>query len=161
LRKSGQDLAKLSYLALAAQIRDGSFYYQHMEGVQKQPPQPAYQNLIPFKHETNAAPLNLPLGQIAYSETEALLPRVGILVRDVGASELARPLLALLSEHHRSPFGKILFLLESLELAPFLGRYGFAIHHTAKAEISTFSARWSAEYGIGEIRCLLSGEALG
>lgn len=75
-----------------------------------------------------AAPaLQVPLGRIAWAPQPDRLPVVAIDVPALPAKDLASQLLLLLSEHHRKPFIRLVFLCETTAPLALLGRYGFAV----------------------------------
>jgi len=77
--------------------------------------------------EASAPPLRVPLGRIAWAPQPEQLPVVAIDVPALPAADLAAQLLLLLSEHHRKPFMRLVFLCETAVPLALLGRYGFAV----------------------------------
>lgn len=102
-------------------------------------------------------PLNVPLGRIAWAEAPGALPVIGIFCPAETKGTLADNLLNLLSEHHRKPFSRLLFICESLLLLPFLGRYGFAYHHLNGVGTNLVFTMLRQRYDLQQVRHLEDG----
>lgn len=101
--------------------------------------------------------LPVPLGRIAWVGQPEDLPVTGILIPELDETLLAVLLLALLTEHHRQPFARLLFLCRDLTPVHFLGRYGFISHDIGCAEVSDIGDLFERRYGLQQIRSIESG----
>jgi hypothetical protein len=105
-------------------------------------------------------PLDVPLGRVASVSDPTQLPVFGIYCPDGPKAELARDFFRLLSEHHRQPFARMVFICETLVAVPFLGRYGFAIHHLNAETLDDVMPDLEKKFAISEVRALADAQLL-
>lgn len=110
--------------------------------------------------ETPARPLQVPLGRISWSPAPLDLPVVAIDVPGLPARPLAAALLSLLSEHHRKPFARLLFLTETLAPLPLLGRYGLAVLCRGAVPAVEVAMVEERRFAISELRSLQDAAVL-
>lgn len=104
--------------------------------------------------------LPVPLGRIAWTHRSADLPVSGILIGHMAGPDLSAALVPLLTEHHRAPFARLVFLCRSLTPVHVLGRYGFLCHHIGETLLPEIGALCAARYGMGQIRDAMDGTKL-
>ncbi|CUH82686.1 hypothetical protein [Tropicibacter naphthalenivorans] len=104
--------------------------------------------------------LPVPLGRIAWAKRAEDLPVVGILVEELPDAALAEALLALLTEHHRAPFARLLFLCRTLRPVHVLARYGLLCEAVGHAPLPVVAASLALRYQVGEVRALTDGKRL-
>lgn len=104
--------------------------------------------------------LPVPLGRIAWVHRPTDLPVSGIYVRDMAGRDLCKALVPLLTEHHRAPFARLVFLCQSLVPVHVLGRYGFLCHHIGDTVLPDIAGVFSPRYGMAQIRDLEGGAKL-
>ena len=108
-----------------------------------------------------AAPaLQVPLGRIAWAPQPERLPVVAIDVPALPAGDLAAQLLLLLSEHHRKPFMRIVFLCETTAPLALLGRYGFAVICRGGTPAIDIAQAEAARLDLSELRRLSDASVL-
>lgn len=155
-------LAELEYRALLAELSSGTEpTFQNVGGDSMATVRPHAPQLSPHGPDLFGLPtLNVPLGQIAVSDEPAALSVVGILIPDAALKDLRAELVSLFGEHHRAPFGRLLFVCEALNLIPLLGRYGFAYHRIAPGSLGRDCAMLNARFGMRELRALKDGKVI-
>jgi len=104
--------------------------------------------------------LNVTLGRIAWVETPADLPVMGLFVPDAPARMLTAALIEFMTSHHAAPFVRPVFLCQTLRPIPFLGRYGFTYDVLGDAPLESAAERLRLRYGMQQIRDLVSGDLL-
>lgn len=104
--------------------------------------------------------LPVPLGRIAWTGRPQDLPVTGILVGPLEERRLADLLLALLTEHHRTPFARLVFLCRDLAPVHVLGRYGLISHDIGEAPLEYVAAMMTWRYGMVQVRALEDGQKL-
>lgn len=102
--------------------------------------------------------LPVPLGRIAWVKRPEELPVAGILIPDMTSQNLCDALRPLLTEHHRHPFARLLFLCHSLRPVHVLGRYGFSCIFMADTPVADLGPALQAKFGMGQVRDLVSGQ---
>ncbi len=108
-----------------------------------------------------AAPvLQVPLGRIAWAPQPERLPVVAIDVPALSAGDLALQLLLLLSEHHRKPFIRLVFLCETTAPLALLGRYGFAVICRGGTPAIDIARAETARLDLSELRRLSDAAVL-
>lgn len=117
--------------------------------------------LLPgYRRPVGQPALPVPLGRIAWVKRPEDLPVAGIWIEAMPGPALARLLLALLTEHHRKPFARLVFLCRELSPIHVLGRYGFICHHIAELSPARVATVMAARYGMAQIRTLDGGRKL-
>ena len=104
--------------------------------------------------------LPVPLGRIAWVGRPQDLPVAGILVPHMPERPLADMFLSLLTEHHRTPFARLVFLCRDLTPVHCLGRYGFISHDVGDVTVPVIGGIMKRRYGMSQIRALDSGRKL-
>lgn len=104
--------------------------------------------------------LPVPLGRIAWVRRPEDLPVSGILIGQEPPSALSQLLLPLLTEHHRQPFARLVFLCRTLTPVHVLARYGFLCECIGNAELTDVARMMEGRFGLDQIRDLKSGELL-
>lgn len=155
-------LAELEHRSLLAELSSGTEpAFQNVSAAGTQDRRPPVPQLPPPGPDLFGLPkLNVPLGRIAVSDDPAALGVVGILIPAAPLVDLRPDLVALFGEHHRAPFGRLLFVCEGLNLIPLLGRYGFAYHRLAPGPYDSDCAALSARFGMQELRALKDGRVI-
>jgi len=155
-------LAELEFRALVAELVHGA-----APGFETVTPMSQTDDTALVASTPNSAPpdldvfglpaLRVPLGHIACAPNSDDLKVIGILIPRAPVDALRPGLAALFGEHHRSPFGKLLFICEDLDLIALLGRYGFAYHHLQYRVPEHDFAMLAARFAMTEVRNLTNG----
>ncbi|MEO8243312.1 MAG: hypothetical protein ABI832_13470 [bacterium] len=104
--------------------------------------------------------LQVPLGRIAWVPQPEHLPVVAIDVPALPAGDLTAQLLLLLSEHHRKPFMRLVFLSETTAPLALLGRYGFAVICRGDTPAIDIAQAEAARLKLSELRRLSDAAVL-
>ena len=110
--------------------------------------------------EAAAPGLQVPLGRIAWAPQPEHLPVVAIDVPAMPPADLAAQLLLLLSEHHRKPFMRLVFLCQTTAPLALLGRYGFAVICRGSTPAIDIAMAEAARLGLSELRRLSDAAVL-
>jgi hypothetical protein len=148
----GPRLAQLEFESLCREFAAGG--WQHLILAFDRPGARPAALLTAMPVEAEAPPLQVPLGRIAWVPQPERLPVVAIDVPDLPASELAKQLLLLLSEHHRKPFMRMVFLCETPAPLALLGRYGFAVICRGNTSALTVAQAEATRLDLAELRRL-------
>lgn len=158
--RSGARLARLEFQALLQDINNGALsrsYTFELPDFPDQPDDPI--SLIPdFSGRPMPNSLEVPLGAIAFSNEKKDLPTIGIYCPDDPGLVNALP--RLLLDLNQRAFAKLVFLCQSFEIVPFLGRYGFCFQVMDGAESDENFLWASKKFGVSEVRSALSTELL-
>lgn len=104
--------------------------------------------------------LTVPLGRIAWVPRPEALPVIAIDIPALNEAEMAAALLRLLSEHHRAPFARFLFLSATPAPLPLLGRYGLAALCRGETPCATVAMAEEARFALSEARSLIDAAVL-
>ncbi len=156
--KKGQRLARLEFRNFVQEIESGGAFDLNVAlpprlsgPVRHAPPaDPA----VARHQASREAPLEVPLGDIAWTEAPHALPVYGIHCPAMGGREFAVALLRLLGDHHRKPLVRFVFICDTLTPIPLLGRYGFAVHYLGGEPLQDAMSELSARFDIGQVRAL-------
>lgn len=158
--RSGARLARLEFQALLQDLNNGALsraYAFELPDFPGQPDDPI--SLIPdFAGRPMPDSLEVPLGAIAFSNEKKDLPTIGIYCPDDPGLVNALP--RLLLDLNQRAFARLVFLCQSLEIIPFLGRYGFCFHVMGSTETEEDFLWASKKFGVSEVRSALSTELL-
>lgn len=105
-------------------------------------------------------PLPVPLGHIATAPRPETLPVVGVALPAADSDGCVSALTRLLSGHHASPFARLLFVAETLELLPLLGRYGFAVTRRPEGSLDDVGPYLAARFGMQQLRRLITADLI-
>ena len=149
----GERLARHEFMALQRELRSGlAFNFEIDLGGAPVAIHGEQSDGEVFKKGLPVLPV--PLGRIAWVSNATSMPVIGILLETVSDQELASQLLGLLSEHHRAPFAKLLFIARDFKAIPLLGRYGFAYHVTTDQNLDHVGRGLNKRFGMQQIRSL-------
>ncbi|MES2845807.1 MAG: hypothetical protein V4747_12320 [Pseudomonadota bacterium] len=156
-------LARLEYEAMMLELRSGAAFSVRLRfGARRAAASPAVASASALlaAETSGLAPIFVPLGKTAWVPNPARLPVFGVALVDQGEQALAETLLPLLAEHHRRPFCRFVFLLDSFRAVPFLGRYGFAMHRLDGRALADQIAPLAARFGLAEVRSGVGAQLL-
>ncbi|MFY0666058.1 MAG: hypothetical protein JXQ97_15650 [Natronospirillum sp.] len=102
--------------------------------------------------------VDVPLGSIAYSSEMKDLPTIGIYC-PAGAA-LANGLPKLLLDLNKRAFARLVFICQSIDIIPFLGRCGFCTMAQLEAPIEESFIWASKKFDVSEVRSALTAELL-
>lgn len=151
-KRMGQRLAQLELREMLADLENPALFDLRIDfGTRLPPAQPFWPDTHAMPLGRRLAPLDVPLGRIAWAEDPTALPVIGIHIPD--RPESWRPAFRdLMKQHAAAPFARLVFLCASLRPVPFLGRYGFAAEFVGPLPVARIGARISARYGASQIR---------
>jgi hypothetical protein len=158
-RKSQQNSTKLVFRNLVEDLQSDDFLYS-LNGSQKycySEAKPLNEFEYPWEY-SGLPPMNVPLGQIAWTDNE--LPVLGIHLGEITGIDLKHAMLSLLSEHHRKPFCKFIFLCQNLNILPFLGRYQFAYQYKQQEWLSSDYIHLKHRYAMKQVRNIADGKTI-
>ncbi len=160
-----QRLARFEFQSLRRELSSASVFDLQVDVATRKadpvPEQAEPEMSMPAELLAGLPQLPVPLGRIAWTKRPEDLQVAGILI-DVAGDDaaLSSALLSLLTEHHRNPFARIVFLCRTLDPVHVLGRYGFLCHQVGRADPASIGALMQRRYGIQQIRSLDSGRKL-
>lgn len=102
--------------------------------------------------------LNVPLGKIFWTKAANDLPVIGLVIpKDARPPDLIAGFGAFATAQHSAPFCRPVFVTQRLDILPFLGRYGFALHHQWPPITETDFGYLSHRHDLTQGRDLLDG----
>lgn len=154
----GPRLAQLEFESLCREIEAGGWQQLVLAFDRPMAGKGALLSAPPI--EAAAPALQVPLGRIAWAPQPERLPVVAIDVPALPAGDLAAQLLLLLSEHHRKPFMRLVFLCETTAPLALLGRYGFAVICRGSTPAIDIAQAEAARLDLAELRLLSDATVL-
>lgn len=148
------ELARLNFRNFMAELFAGDILTPA-----DQPVVPDWPNLDDAHRVHDGLPkLNVPLGRIFWATVTRDLPVIGLVIpNQAQPRDLIAGFGAFATAQHSDPFCRPIFVTQRLDILPFLGRYGFAIHHQWRPVTPRDFDYLANRYDLGQARGLLDG----
>jgi len=159
-KRMGQRLAQLEFREMLTDLENPALFDLRIDFGEPMPPaEPFWPDTCAAPLGRRLAPLEVPLGRIAWVEDPKSLPVIAIYVPD--APEKWRGAFRdLMKQHGTAPFARLVFLCASLRPVPFLGRYGFANEFIGTLPVERICGRIAKRYDCSQIIYFFGGNKL-